>query len=192
MYRETRRVGGTVSRNLSFVKVVSIALALVFSGCAATGKQTGKESTPERISFPEVLASPETYTGRTVKLGGVIIATENRENETVLEILEKPLDWQGRPRAGDTSGGRFMVVFERFLDGAIYRPDRRVTIVGEVIGTKTAPIGEVTYGYPLLSGKEVRLWQERRYDVYPRTGIGIGIGTGGSGTRIGVGVGTSF
>jgi outer membrane lipoprotein len=123
-----------------------------------------------------------------VRLGGVIIATENRQEETVFEVLEKPLTRSGRPQSGDVSGGRFVVVFSRFLDKAIYRPNRPVTVIGEVIGTKTAPIGELTYTYPLLSGKEIRLCEQRGSFDRPRMHIGIGIGGG----RGGVGVGTSF
>jgi outer membrane lipoprotein len=169
-----------------------LCLAFIFSGCATPTKQQGKQADYETIAFSTIHESPEAYKGRVVRLGGVIIATENREDDTVLEILEKPLNWQGRPKAGDTSGGRFMVVFEGFLDEAVYRPDRPVTIVGEVMGTKSAPIGETTYDYPLLSGKEARLWKERGEGEWPRLRIGVGIGGGSGGTRGGVGVGTSF
>ncbi len=122
----------------------------------------------------------------------MIINAENREEETVLEILEKPLGWRGRPKPSGEPGGRFMVVFDKFLDKAVYRPNRPVTIVGEVIGTETGLIGEKAYKYPLLSGREIRLWEERGYYVWPRMHIGIGIGGGGGSTHGTVGIGTSF
>jgi outer membrane lipoprotein len=169
--------------------IIPFFLLLLVSGCATTQKQPTRQKVAyEKISFPEILKSPETYTGKVVRLGGVIIATENREKETILEILEKPLTSQGRPKSGDVSGGRFMVVFEKFLDKATYRPDRPVTVTGEIIGMKTGLIGEATYHYPLLSGQDIRLWQERGYWDRSRLGIGIGIGGG----NVGVGVGTSF
>jgi len=168
--------------------IICFSLLFVLSGCATTKKHTGEQGAYEEIPFSEILTSPDKYKGETVRLGGVIINTENRERESVLEILEQPLNRQGRPKSGDVSGGRFLVVFQEFLDGAIYRPNRPVTIIGEIVGMKTAPIGEATYEYPLLAGREIRLWEARSYFDRPRMHFGIGIG-GSSG---GVSVGTSF
>jgi len=175
-------------RSLSVGLVVLLFASTLIHGCATTGEKPSTEPTYEKIPFSDILASPESYQGRVVRLGGVIVTTENREEETVLEILEKPLGRGGRPKSGDATGGRFRVVFDRFLDSAVYRPNRPVTIVGEVVGKETAPIGETTYQYPLLAGRDVRLWEERGKFDTPRLHIGIGIG-GSSG---GVGLGTSF
>ena len=168
--------------------IVILGVSVLIHGCATTGKKDSTEPAYEKIPFSEILASPESYRGKVVRLGGVIVNTENLKEETVLEILEKPLSSQGRPTSGDRSGGRFMVTFDRFLDSAVYRPDRPVTIVGEIVGQKAALIGEAMYRYPLLSGRDVRLWGKRDNFDRPRMHIGIGIG-GGSG---GVGIGTTF
>ena len=190
-----KQISGWLERyfhRLLAVGTISFSLLLLSSGCATTKKEAGKQAAYEAIPFSEILASPEIYRGKVVRLGGVIITTENREKETVLEILEKPLGRRGRPKAGDVSGGRFRVVFEEFLDKAIYRPDRPLTIVGEIVGVETAPIGETTYDYPLLSGKEVRLWEKRGYRDWPPVHIGVGISGGTGGTGGGVSIGTSF
>ena len=175
------------SRLLVGLAALLFASTLVH-GCATTGKKTTEQPTYEKIPFSQILAAPESFQGRIVQLGGVIVATENLAEETMLEILEKPLGRNGRPTSGDATGGRFMVVFDSFLDGAVYRPDRPVTIVGEVVGKKTGLIGETPYQYPLLSGRDVRLWEKRDNFDRPRMHIGFGIG-GGSG---GVGIGTTF
>jgi outer membrane lipoprotein len=178
---------------ISFVAgIVALFLPFIFSACSTTKKQTTKQESYEKIPFLEIARSPDGYRGKVVKLGGVIIATENREDETVLEILEKPLNWRGRPKPGDESGGRFMVVFEKFLDEAIYRPNRPVTVVGEVMGMKAGTVGERAYNYPLLSGRDIRLWEERGYFDKPRMHIGIGVSGGSGGTSGAVGIGTSF
>ncbi len=168
-----------------------VVLFLLF-GCSTTKKQTTKDKAYEDIPFSEILRSPKGYTGKVVRLGGLIINTENREEETVFEILQKPLNWRGRPKLGDESDGRFMVVFDGFLDEAIYHSDRPVTVVGEVMGTKTGKIGEKAYHYPLLSGKDIRLWEERGYHDRPRMHIGIGIGGGSGGSHGTFGIGTTF
>ncbi len=165
--------------------VVSSVLLLTFFGCATTKREPEAEVAYEEIPFSEILKSPDTYKGRIVRLGGLIVTTENREKETVLEVLEKPLSRRGRPKGEKVSEGRFMVVFEEFLDQAIYRPNRAVTVVGEIVGVKTGTIGEASYPYPLLSGRNIHLWEESGYFYGPRMHIGIGIGGGSS--RVGVG-----
>lgn len=179
-------------RLLAVGGIVSLSLLLIFFGCATTEKKPPEKPTYEKIPFTEILASPEKYRGRIVRLGGVIINTENSEEETTIEVLEKSLNRRGRPKGGDATGGRFMVVFAKFLDKAVYRSDRPVTIVGEIIGMRTAPIGEALYNYPLISGKDIRLWEEKGYSDWQRMHIGIGIGGGSWGTGGGVGIGTSF
>jgi len=188
MKREMLHSSKTYSHLLLAVEIIWFSLPLILSGCATTRKQADGQGTYEKIPFSEILKSPEQYKGKAVRLGGVIINTQNREKETILEILEKPLTWRGRPKPGDVSSGRFMVVFERFLDQAIYRPNRPVTIIGEITGIETAPIGEAAYDYPLLSGKEIRLWEQGSHFGRPRLRIGIGVGGG----NVGVGLGTSF
>lgn len=169
---------------------VATILSLFFTldGCSSTPKSPNRREAYEKIAFSEILRSPEHYRGRVVRLGGVILDVVNKEDGGTLEILEQPLTWRGRPQLGDISGGRFMVVFGEFLDKEIYRKDRPVTIVGEIVGMKTAPIGETVYNYPLLSGREIRLWEEKGYSVRPRFHIGIG----GGGGHVGGGVGISF
>ena len=173
---------------LSAGGIIPFFLLLAPLSCATTDKKTNGKPTYEAIPFSEVLRSPATYKGRVVRLGGVIVQTENREAETLIEILEKPLSRQGKPKPGDVSGGRFRVVFQGFLDSAIYRQNRPVTVIGEIVGVETAVIGEASYDYPLLFGREVRLWEEKGHFDTPRMHIGIGIGSGGGG----VGIGTSF
>ncbi len=192
MKREIQWLSMQKSQLLSIFGMAFLSLSLIFQGCAPMNKQTTKEEAYEKIPFTEIAKSPDTYKGKVVRLGGVIIKTENRKEDTLFEILEKPLSWRGRPKPGDYSGGRFMVVFEEFLDEAIYHPNRPITVVGEVVGTRRATIGEKTYDYPLLSGREIRLWEERGYTGSPRMHIGIGIGGGSGGSHGTFGIGTTF
>jgi len=170
----------------------TLLLFFILDGCTSTPKSPNRQESYEKISFSEILKSPEQYQGKVVRLGGVILDLVNTEEGSTLEILEKPLTWRGRPKPDDDSGGRFIAVFGEFLDKAIYRMDRQVTIIGEITGMKTAPIGEATYNYPLLSGREIRLWKDKGYFDRTRLHIGIGVSGGSGGTDVGVGVGRSF
>jgi outer membrane lipoprotein len=178
---------------LSLIAVqAALFLFFMLDSCTSIQKRPNQQESYEKISFSEIFRSPEQHRGKVVRLGGVILDVVHKEEGSTLEILEKPLNWRGRPKPGDDSGGRFIAVFGEFLDKAIYRVDRQVTIIGEITGMKTAPIGETTYNYPLLSGREIQLWKDKGYFDRPRLHIGIGVSGGSGGTDVGVGVDTSF
>jgi len=180
-------------RPLSLIAMqATLLLFFMLDSCTSIQKRPNRQESYEKISFSEILRSPEQYRGKAVRLGGVILDVVNKEEGSTLEILEKPLNWQGRPRPGDESGGRFIAVFGKFLDKEIYRMDRQVTIIGEITGTKTAPIGETMYDYPVLSGREIRLWKDKDHFDRTRLHIGIGVSGGSGGTDVGIDVGTSF
>lgn len=173
--------------------LVIFLLFFMLDGCTTTQERPNREESYEKISFSEILQSPEQHRGKVVRLGGVILDVVNEEKGSTLEILEQPLNWQGCPKGGDVTGGRFLVISEGFLDKAIYQPDREVTVVGEIIDMKIGHIGEITYNYPVLSLRDVRLWKRRAHSNRPRMHIGIGIGGhGGNDVSGGVSVGTSF
>lgn len=183
----TKRLKGSWPLSLKWVQAI-LLLVFMLDGCALTQKRPNRQEAYEKIPFPEIMRSPGQYRGKIVRLGGVIVDVVYEQEGSTLEILEKPLNWRGRPKPGDESGGRFMAIFGTFLDKEIYRSNRPITIIGEIIGIKTAFIGEMEYNYPLLSGRGIHLWEEKGYFDRIRMRIGIGV----SGGNVGVGVGTSF
>ena len=70
-------------------------------------------------------------------LGGVIVASRNAKEGTFIEILQKPLDSDGRPLDTDATEGRFLVQSDEFLDSAVYHRGRLITVVAEVAGRKS-------------------------------------------------------
>jgi outer membrane lipoprotein len=184
-------------KSSSFLPLIAVLVILLLffmlDGCTTTQERPNREESYEKISFSEILQSPEQHRGKVVRLGGVILDVVNEEKGSTLEILEQPLNWQGRPKGGDVTGGRFLAISEGFLDKVIYQPDREVTVVGEIIDMKIGHIGEITYNYPVLSLRDVRLWKRRAHSNRPRMHIGIGVGgPGGNGVSGCVSVGTSF
>jgi outer membrane lipoprotein len=144
------------------------------------------------IAFPALQQKPDAYAGKVVVLGGQIIATTVKDNETWIEMLEKKLDAQQKPEDTDQSAGRFLVRFLGFLDPAIYAAGRKLTVAGQVEGALVRPINETKYTYPVLAAKEHYLWKPEEANRSPRFGIGIGGGIGGHGSGGGVGIGLGF
>ena len=48
----------------------------------------------------------------------------------------------------------------RFLDPAIYRSGRDITVAGEVQGSEVRRLGEIAYRYPVIAALELHLWKE--------------------------------
>ncbi|MBW1918361.1 MAG: Slp family lipoprotein [Deltaproteobacteria bacterium] len=138
------------------------------AGCAPVFSQAMLDQVDRDLSFTAVAADPETYLGKTVLWGGVINQTRPKEGKTELEIVQKNLDRRHRPEDGDTSLGRFLVEYAGFLDPAIYKAGREITVVGEVKGSEVRKLGETDYRYPLIAALSLHLWpQPIPYERYP-------------------------
>lgn len=137
----------------------AVSLTLLW-GCSHVISPEMRAAAKEDLQFSVVLADPERYHGELVIWGGVILETENNPEGTTLVILETLLDWEGAPRDAEFSRGRFLARTSHFLDQAVYSPGRKVTLAGEVVGRELRRIGELPYGYPVVSVREIHLWRE--------------------------------
>lgn len=119
----------------------------------------------EEISLSLMKGDPGAHQGKSVLWGGKIIKAENKKEGTLIEVLELPLDRSRRPKNVDSSEGRFLALYPEYLDTAIYRPGREVTVIGEVEGTKILPLGEINYTYPLIRAEKIHLWEKRAESI---------------------------
>ncbi len=159
-----------MAKNLFILLLLSL---IIFSGCASIMKpQELRDVSVENIALGQVIKNPEDYKGKTALWGGKIMRAVNKKEGTLIEVLQLPLDRSDRPKEVDTSGGRFLVLHRDYLDVAIYRQGREVTVVGEIQGVKTLPLGEIEYTYPFLKARKIYLWKTRpesikMYHEYP-------------------------
>jgi len=149
---------------------------LLLTACASNiPYEIQRDITERKITINAARAQIERYQGQNVRWGGTIVKVENRENESWIEVVGKPLGYYGRPDESDRSLGRFLVRIEGFVDPAIYREDRDLTIFGTLEGRVTGRIDEHAYSYPLVRAKSYYLWTEYyartrypyRYYYYP-------------------------
>lgn len=145
-------------------------LALI--GCAGNIPREIQTAPIEDPTVREVRDNIDHYTGSSIRWGGEIAAVENRENETWIEVVSKPLGGYGQPRDEDSSSGRFLARVEGFVDPQIYAKGRELTVVGEVESRIVRSIGEHPYTYPLIRVTSHYLWPEyarrERDDYYLR------------------------
>jgi outer membrane lipoprotein len=136
-------------------------------GCVYVISKEVRREVAKDLNFREVTKAPDTYKGKVVLWGGMIIESKNLKEGTRVVVLQKDLDKWGRPKESHESQGRFIVLHPGYLDTAIYRRDREITVAGEITGQKVLPIDEIEYTYPVLSPREIHVWREPTKAEYP-------------------------
>ncbi len=151
-----------------------IIIAIIFftlAGCAGRGLFSGPEGEDAiKVDFGDLQLSPQSYLGRKIILGGVIVQTTNTPEGTIIEIYQTRLDASDTPIEVDVSQGRFLGMYKGFLDSKIHRPGRKITVLGLAQGEKILKLDEIDYRYPFLEIIEFNLFQEEsplpRYPYY--------------------------
>lgn len=154
------------------------ACVVAAAACAPVISRQALDSADRSVSFKALAADPGGFLGRTVLFGGQIIQTNNLQGKSLIVVVHRPLDSRYKPRPDSESRGRFLISAEGFLDPAIYRSGRWITVVGTVVGSETRPLGEIQYTYPIVAETERYLWpvKEPSSDAQIHFGIGIGFG----------------
>lgn len=150
-----------------------VAALLALSACT-TGPSAEeiaqKEPIDRTLTFAQLKESPESHRGKVVLFGGEVLSAKRLKDGTRIEVLQLPLGEGNEPQPNRlATEGRFLAVEPQALDPAALPPRTRVTIVGEVSGSRSMPIDEVEYVYPVLTIKQLHAWgppAEIRY--YPR------------------------
>ena len=177
------------------------AFALLGSACSGNKviPPDLKDQIDSSASFRDIQASPQSFQGRTVLLGGEILGARRVQDGIELEMLQLPVNGDDPPTERRTdSQGRFLAVDRGGGDPASFPPGTRLTLVGAITGEETRRLDESTYRYPTLEVKHLYVWSEDSYrdrsgSVGLFGGVGVGFGSGGrSGSFGGVGVGMGY
>jgi outer membrane lipoprotein len=140
-----------------------IIFFLVMNGCAHVVSQDMRKQVDKGLTPAALFKTPEQYTGKTVILGGTIISAKNTDQGTYVEVLQKPLDYRGRPENTDISYGRFIIYHQEYLDAAIYSTGKDITAGGTILGTMLSPLGDIQYPYLLILAREIHLFGLRTF-----------------------------
>ncbi|NWF74289.1 MAG: Slp family lipoprotein, partial [Nitrospirae bacterium] len=82
------------------VKIVILPVVLALSGCSSGPAVIPAElesQIDQSVSFPQILAAPTAYSGRTVLLGGEILSAKRTSDGTKFEILQLPVSKENPP-----------------------------------------------------------------------------------------------
>jgi outer membrane lipoprotein len=149
----------TVSRSV-IIPSMLCTLVLLLDACAPVISPQLMEQVDRNLTYGSLASSPGEAKGKIVLLGGTIVQTVPKPKETEIEVVQKQVSSCGEPYLTDKSEGRYLVVVNRFLDPAIYRSGRDITVAGEVQGSVLRRLGEIDYRYPVIAALEIYLWKE--------------------------------
>ncbi len=138
------------------------------AGCSHVIPPQARDQVDPALEFSDVRENAEAHVGKTLLLGGLIVAAQVARAGSELEILRYSLDRWGRPLDPDEASGRFLVRSERILDPALYESGRLVTLTGQVAGEETRALGESTYRYPVFRLTAIYLWPQQDRYLDPR------------------------
>jgi outer membrane lipoprotein len=143
---------------MHILSLLIITLPLLLQGCTYAISSDIVRTADRTVTFDKLQADPPAFKGKTVILGGVIDRIRNSRTGTLIEIVQKELDYWGKPLRTDRTGGRFLVVQPRHLDPLVYAPGRDITVAGEVTGAEEPSLADATARYPLITAREIKLW----------------------------------
>ena len=155
-----------MQRSLPIRLLPLLALVLLLSGCVyPISKPLRLQARPD-LTVPVIIDNPSAYGHAVVIWGGTILSVQNEGGQSSILVKEYPLDWRGEPNFYEESRGRFLVRTANYLDPAVYRRGRYVTIAGEVTGIRTEKSGQTEYRYPVLAAREMHLWRDYPIGFY--------------------------
>jgi outer membrane lipoprotein len=140
--------------------LILCVLELLLSACTPVISPQLMDQVDGNLTYNLLASRPDEFKGKIVLLGGSIVQTVPKPKETEIEVVQKQLSSSGEPYLTDKSEGRYLVVVDRFLDPAIYRSGRDITVAGEVQGSVLRRLGEIDYRYPVIAASELHLWKE--------------------------------
>ena len=165
--------------NRLMIAVLS-SVVLFAAGC------NQKDVIPERLEgkvdrdlrYADIKHNPEAYKGKLMLAGGKVLSAKRTHEGTRLEILQIPLSEDLMPTGKETeSKGRFVVIDRggEVSDPEVFNDEKkRVTVVGEVLGTTSIKIDEIQQEVPQLAVKHVTVWDWDRVKAGYSPYVGYG------------------
>lgn len=110
------------------------------------------------LSLQQVMTDIHSHTGKRVRWGGKIIAVENSEQQSEIQVVQFPLNRTGRPDDSSNSEGRFIVRSSSFLDPEVYKSDSFITVLGEIVDQKTITVDKKQLVLPVITMSKEQRW----------------------------------
>lgn len=145
-----------------------IQMVLLVSACSHI-PETIRNAPQPNVQLLDVQKDFMKYQDKMVRWGGAVIDVENKENETILQMMAYPLRDRGYPDLTEEAQGRFIVKANKFLDPAIYTKNSELSIFGQLVDERELLVGQKSLKLPAVELQQLYLWpkyRQRRYGGY--------------------------
>lgn len=133
---------------------------LSLSACSMFPDEIATENEAALVDYAQATANPQQTVGQSARWGGVIADVRNGKDFTIIEMVNFPLKSWGRPIVKDQTNGRYLVLIDGFVDPAVYKKGRSLTVLGTLEAPQKGKIGEYTYLYPVIKASGYHLWEK--------------------------------
>lgn len=146
-----------------------LAAVLGLSGCTHVISSAARTQADPALLVAELQRAPNAYTGKTLLLGGLIVANLADAEGSALELIPWNLDRFGEPLTYATADKRLVAVTEQCLDPERYAVGRLVTLSATATG-RQHPVADGKDSGPELQIVEIYLWDTPyRYGLQPHS-----------------------
>lgn len=166
---------------MKFLMMIGLCGFVLFAdGCTNRPKMVTEQlegKVDRHLRFANIKHNPESYIGKLMLAGGQVLSSEQVKDGTKFELLQIPLSEDLIPAAREAESKGHFVVIDRnsqLSDLAVFDAPKRVTVVGEVLGSTTVTMDDVARQVPLLALEHVTLWDldQVRARYWPYCGFG--------------------
>ena len=145
-----------------FPLLVGLIGLVSLTGCGTVPSRYIQQAEPG-VTLTAFAGEPDTYQGKTVILGGVVVDQQQNGQRLWLHLKNRPLDKDYRPHRptsneGPEAGYYWVVVPDESLLPPKWNQWARVTVVGRVVDQKEARPATVPAGEPVLRLLFMRGW----------------------------------
>jgi outer membrane lipoprotein len=140
------------------VKRISIvsAIMLMLGGCGSLPEQLVSTNELVVTDYGQFVSSPD---DSDIRLGGVIDTVTNLADRTRIEVVNLPINSQGKPDIDREPDGRFIAYIDGFIDPITYQRGRLLSVVGKKQGLEKAKVGEFEGEFPVIDVYGQYLWR---------------------------------
>ncbi|AFJ03554.1 Starvation lipoprotein Slp-like protein [Methylophaga frappieri] len=143
--------------------LMTVVSLTAISACSSVPK-TIQSAPSGDVQLTQVLQAKSDNAGKTVRWGGEIIKVENKNDASLIQITQYPLNHYGRPITSKKSLGRFLARTPEFFDPVVYKAGTLITFSGKTTAeTQTRKVDEKQLLMPVIDITDSYRWQPRYY-----------------------------
>jgi outer membrane lipoprotein len=143
------------------MKWLTYMLPLFLIACSSLPK-TIQDPPSYDLQLENVAGQAENYVNHPIRWGGKIVTVNNDNEQSLLQIVQFPLNSYGKPVVDKDSQGRFLLQTEQFLDPEVYKPGKLVTFSGTIHSEQQRLIDKKTLYLPVVQMAVSHLWSKQQ------------------------------